>query len=99
MTSQTYDAQSVPARKLEARVRKFRGKLFVANASLAFELDEVAELIFRSVDGVATLQQIGEKVAAEYDISVAEAVSDCAELLAQLTENGMVEWPAVSSHQ
>ncbi|MFF2773865.1 PqqD family protein [Streptomyces sp. NPDC058052] len=90
-TPQSFVPETVPRRKLEARVRKFRGKLFVANASLAFELDEVAEFIFKQVDGTATVRQIGEKVAATYDISADEAVADTLELLTELAGNGMVE--------
>ncbi|WP_369173401.1 PqqD family protein [Streptomyces sp. R28] len=90
-TPQPFSPDFVPRRKLEARVRKFRGKLFVANASLAFELDEVAEFIFKQVNGTATVQQIGEKVAGEYDISSDEAVADSLELLTELAANGMVE--------
>ncbi|MFI6011967.1 PqqD family protein [Streptomyces sp. NPDC051243] len=88
---QPFGPDSVPRRSLDARVRKFRGKLFVANASLAFELDDVAEFFFKQVDGSTTVRQIGEKVAAEFDISVDEAVADCAEFLNELAANGMVE--------
>ncbi|MEU7058738.1 PqqD family protein [Streptomyces sp. NPDC046197] len=89
-SSKSFGPDVVPVRSLDARVRKFRGKLFVANASLAFELDEVAEFIFKQVDGVATVRQIGEKVAAQYDISVDEAVADCAEFLTELAASDMV---------
>lgn len=85
-----YHAGSVPVRALEARVRKFRGRLFVANASLAFELDEVAEFIFTRVDGVATVGRIGEQVAERYGVDAARATADTAELLAQLRDEGML---------
>ncbi|WP_433394305.1 PqqD family protein [Micromonospora sp. KLBMP9576] len=92
MTSvQAVTPDTVLRRAPAARFRKFRSKLFVANASLAFELDEVAEFIFRQVDGTATVRQIGERLAAEYDVAVEEAVTDCGELLAHLAENGMVD--------
>ncbi|AEV87117.1 hypothetical protein ACWT_6100 [Actinoplanes sp. SE50] len=89
-TAGTLTAQSVVQRASGARFRKFRGKLFVANASLAFELDEIAEFIFRQVDGESSVEAIGAKVAAEYDVDVAEAVADSLELLSQLAQNDMV---------
>jgi pyrroloquinoline quinone biosynthesis protein D len=87
----TLTPDRVPSRRSDVRIRRFRGKLYVASGEEALELDEVASFIFTRADGVATLQQIGEMVAREYDISVAEAVADSAELFTQLLEAGIME--------
>lgn len=89
--ARTFNPDTVPRRCMEARMRKFRGTLFIANASLAFELDEVAEFIFRQLDGRKTVREIGELLAGDYDVSVEQATADIAELLDELAENGMVE--------
>jgi pyrroloquinoline quinone biosynthesis protein D len=86
----TFTPDRVPHRNTDVRMRRFRGKLYVACGEEALELDDVASFIFSRVDGVATLQQIGEMVAREYEIPVAEAVADSAELLDQLAASDIV---------
>lgn len=87
----TLTPERIASRRPDIRIRKFRGKLFVSSGANALELDEVAAFIFSQIDGVSTVQQIGERVAREYDVSVAEAVADSAELLTQLVEAEVVE--------
>ncbi|HET9081696.1 MAG TPA: PqqD family protein [Trebonia sp.] len=92
MTSpRQYTADMVPRRSLDARVRKIRGKLYVATGSLAFELDEVAEFIFRHVDGSATAAMIAGQVASAYGVAVQEAEADVLDLLGELAGQGIVE--------
>jgi pyrroloquinoline quinone biosynthesis protein D len=76
---------------LAARVRRFRGKMFVATAEEAYELDSVAEYIFRLVDGKSTIKEIAARVAADFDVSLEQATGDAVELLQSLVEPGMVE--------
>jgi hypothetical protein len=71
-------------------VRRFRGALIIARRDDGLELDAVAEFIFKRVDGETTVRDIGEQLAAEYDIPVDEAVSDSLELLGRLYELEMV---------
>ncbi|WP_341718654.1 PqqD family protein [Micromonospora sp. FIMYZ51] len=80
----------IPQRRLEARIRRFRGRTLVAVDAEAMELDEVAAFIFGQVDGATSLREIGERVAATYDVSVEEATTDSAELLAQLVDVNLV---------
>lgn len=87
----TVTAGTVPKRNLTARVRRFRGTLVVAGLEDAFELTDSAEFIFRAVDGVRTIAQIGELVAAEYGVSLAEAVVDVSELINELVEHQIMD--------
>ncbi|MEV8511990.1 PqqD family protein [Dactylosporangium sp. NPDC051484] len=82
---------TVPRRRLGARVRKYRGKLFVATADRALELDECAEFVFRQVDGSRTVRQIGEQVAVTYGISLDRAVRDSAGLLVELAGHQIMD--------
>lgn len=90
-SSPTLSPTSVPRRSQTTRMRKYRKKLLVASGQHAFELDDVAEFIFRQVDGAATLRQIGERVATEYDIPVEQAMADAAEFLAELVAHDVLE--------
>lgn len=86
----TLDPQSVPARRREARVRKYRGKLFVSNSVDAFELNDIAEFIFRQADGAQTLQQISERLAAEYNLPLPQAMAHTASALTELVSHAML---------
>ncbi|MEN3304582.1 MAG: pyrroloquinoline quinone biosynthesis protein [Micromonosporaceae bacterium] len=86
----TLDPAAVAERRRETRVRKYRGILFVANGVDAFELNDVAEFIFRQVDGRQTVQQIAEHVASAYDIPLYRALVDTGEAVAQLAAQAML---------
>lgn len=73
-----------------ARVRKFRGRLVVAYGSAAVELDEVAEYIFRQLDGARSVAGIGDLIATEFAVSASEATADATDLLTDLAGRGMV---------
>ncbi|GAA2422337.1 PqqD family protein [Streptomyces glaucus] len=82
---------SVVRRRMEARVRKYRGNLFIAVRDQALELDEVAQAIFRRIDSTSTLREIAARLAEEYDIPVDEATGDTVDFVAQLVGHGVVE--------
>lgn len=82
---------TVPSPRLDTRWRNYRGKVFVARGEHAFELSEVAAFIYKSIDGQRSIRQIGEKLAAEYDIPVDDAVSDIAELLTDLVAADVID--------
>src|SRR5687767_4989679 len=84
------DADLVPRRSLDNRVRRFRGMFLVSNGEHAFELDEVASFIFGHVDGIASVRQIARLLAERYGISLDEATADTAEFLQQLAEGGVL---------
>jgi len=81
---------SVVCHASDIRVRKYRGSLLVAWDDDALQLDEVAEFIFKRLDGTATVRHIGEAVAAAYDVSVDEATADSIKLLSDLLAAGYV---------
>ncbi|WP_328315971.1 PqqD family protein [Streptomyces sp. NBC_00388] len=82
---------SVVRRRMEARVRKYRGKLYVAVQDQALELDEIAEAIFRRINGTSTLREIGASLAEEYGIPADVALADVTDFVEQLRGHGVVE--------
>ncbi|MBM0201670.1 PqqD family protein [Micromonospora sp. NPDC051227] len=82
---------TVPSTRLDTRWRKYRGKVFIARGDNAFELSEVAAFIYKSIDGSRTIRQLGEGLAAEYDIAVEDAVSDIEELLTDLVAADVID--------
>ncbi len=87
----TFGPESVPRRNLNARMRKFRGKLIVASGPHAVELDEIGAFVFQRVDGSRTVLAIARQLAGEYDVSVEVAAEDIGDLLGQLAETDMVD--------
>jgi hypothetical protein len=87
---QPLNGDHIPVRDLAVRARSFRGKLLVASGPEAVELDEVGALIFRSVDGDSTMNEISAKVSAEYDVPPHVALADCIEFVTELRDRGLI---------
>lgn len=83
--------RTVPKRRVTARIRRFRGVLMVGGPVDTYELSDSAAFIFRSVDGTRTVGEIGELVADEYGVPLAEAVADAHELVTTLIECQIME--------
>ncbi|MEU6487786.1 PqqD family protein [Streptomyces sp. NPDC046887] len=82
---------SVLQRRVEARARRYRGRLYVAVREQALEFDEVAQAIVLRIDGTSTLRGIATSVAEEYGVPADEATGDTVEFAARLLEHGVVE--------
>ncbi|MEN3304951.1 MAG: hypothetical protein V7603_1153 [Micromonosporaceae bacterium] len=87
------DIARVPKRKWSVRMRNFRGPLvvFTADETTRLELNDVGRFMFRAMDGVRTVVQIGELVAQEYDIPPEEAIADVQEFAEELAEANIVD--------
>jgi pyrroloquinoline quinone biosynthesis protein D len=92
MRDRTADGiEAVPRRRLDVRIRRFRGAVLVANATQAFELDDVAAFLLMKVDGVRSVEQLGELMAEKYGLSAIEARTTTVELLDEMREHGVLE--------
>ena len=81
----------VPKRRALARMRRMAGVLLVTGGDGTFELADAAAFIFGKVDGVRSIGDIAAELEKEYGISFDEAVTDVAEFVGDLAENGIVE--------
>lgn len=76
-----------------AAARELGGEMIVMSAvdSSLFSLNEVASLIWKSADGVTSLQEIVERrVCAEFDVEPAVALADAERLVRDLAEHGVL---------
>lgn len=80
-----------PLRKANVRARRYRGRLYLASADKAYELNEAAEYVFRQIDGSTSIDEIATRLAAKYQYAVADAVADTVELLVQLASRQVIE--------
>jgi Coenzyme PQQ synthesis protein D (PqqD) len=88
----SWSSHTVPIRRLDIRVRPRRDVILVANHRLeTLELEEVAALLFRAVDGRRTIGDLARLLVAEFDIDLATAVDDVAELMADLAARALIE--------
>jgi pyrroloquinoline quinone biosynthesis protein D len=90
VTGTPVDTELVAQYSMDARFRKFRGKLLISNGEEALELDEVASFIFGQIDGERSVADIARILAGEYGISFEEAAADIADLLHQLADENVV---------
>ena len=81
----------VPFRGADVRTRRYRGRLFIANAEQAYELNEAAEFVFRQIDGSTSVREMGARLAARYNYAVADAIADTVELITLFAERHVVE--------
>ncbi|GIH10811.1 hypothetical protein Rhe02_88780 [Rhizocola hellebori] len=81
---------SVPALRLDVRVRNGGDGLMVARQEHVYELDVVASFIWRRIDGVHSVADIGTALAGEYGIDPDEATADVAEALEPLLADGLI---------
>jgi pyrroloquinoline quinone biosynthesis protein D len=71
-------------RRLDARIRKLAGSILVAGPQEVRELSDTASFVWDRIDGSRTIGEIGEALAAEYDVDVKTATDDVAELVGEL---------------
>ncbi|HET9140045.1 PqqD family protein [Actinophytocola sp.] len=69
---------------LNVRIRNYRGKILLGGYEHAFELSESATFMCRQIDGTRTVRDIGQVVAAEFDVDPQTATQDATELFTQL---------------
>jgi hypothetical protein len=81
---------SVPRKRLDARVRNYRNRILVAGPRDPFELTDTAAFIWRLIDGQRSISDLAEAVCAEYQIDHQTAVPDVAELIATLAAAGVL---------
>jgi hypothetical protein len=85
-------SRALPVRGLGVRVRRFKGQTLLSNDRQVFELSEVAELIWRSIDGIKDESALAGKVALEFNVAPEVAQEDVSRFLGELATDGLIEW-------
>ncbi|MFI6013276.1 PqqD family protein [Streptomyces sp. NPDC051243] len=81
---------SVPTRNLHVRVRARQDTLHLGLHEQAFELSEVAGMIWRAMDGEADIRSVANRVAAEYEIPEDVALADVLEVVEGLLADSLI---------
>jgi hypothetical protein len=81
----------IPTRDLFVQFRVVNGVAYIVKNYEAFKLDEVGELIWNSIDGVQTVEQITQTVAEKYNEDVAMVGADVKEFIEDLAKAELIE--------
>jgi tRNA (cmo5U34)-methyltransferase len=81
-----------PVRAATARARLRGENVVVTKPDRSYELSDVAGLIWRSLTGRRTVDEIAEAVADRYGVETQAVRGDVDEFLDQLAADGFVEW-------
>jgi hypothetical protein len=83
---------SRPTRNPQLAWREIEGEIVIISPedSQVHELNETAALVWKRADGAASEDEIAVGLAAEYEVSVARARADVAELIAQFREKQLL---------
>ncbi|GGS13812.1 MULTISPECIES: PqqD family protein [Streptomyces] len=84
-------AASVASLPLNVRIRRHRGTVLAAGYEHVVELSETAVFVWRHIDGVRTVAELGRLLAAEYAIDEEAATQDVCELFTQLVAHGVLD--------
>ena len=76
---------------LYARYQSINGVKYLIKNYEAFELDEVGEIVWESIDGKTSLEEISEKISTKYNINREIVIKDIQEFCKDLIEKGLVE--------
>lgn len=84
-------AATVPSWRAEVRVRAQRGKLLIALATQARELDPVGSLIWRNIDGTRSIADLATIVCASFDVDAKTAETDICDLVRDLARDRFID--------
>ena len=73
---QVVSITAIPAWVPSVRVRNIGGTLLISVDGESFELSETAGCIWRLIDGIRTVREIGIQLAREYDVEPDLVISD-----------------------
>lgn len=83
-------SRSIVSRKIGEEVILVPIRHDVGDLESIYTLNDVAARIWELIDGVRTTGEIGQLIAAEYDVSLVEAEEDIEGYIGQLEEIGAV---------
>jgi hypothetical protein len=81
---------SVVRPRLDVQVRRKAGGLLLAADGVVIDLNEVAAVIWREMDGRRTIRDIGKVLSSRYGIDADEAAADVLDLSSTLMSSGML---------
>ena len=89
-SARTIDADDIPVRRLDARVRNIGGMLVVAGPEQALELSDSARFLWLAMNGSNSVAELADRLVAEHGADPESAIDDVVGLVTLLQEVGVV---------
>jgi hypothetical protein len=95
------DIERYPLKTKDIAHRVLGDEAMVANLSQSsfYNLNPVGTVIWEHCDGRHSIREIAEALAAEYPVSLQEALQDCLQFVTELVEEGLLSWSNVPIDQ
>lgn len=81
----------IPNQDLFVQCRVINGKTFLAKNNEVFELDEVGEIVWESIDGLTSVFQIVEMISRKYQVDLTVVKRDIEHFLQELQNKQLIE--------
>lgn len=81
----------VPIQNLFVRFSVINGMSYLALNYELYEINDIGQLIWESIDGQKDVKEISLKVASKYKVNVNEVEADVQEFVNSLHEKGLIE--------
>lgn len=88
----TLSTRAHPKARYTVRRRRYAETPWLVLRNQWYELDELADAIWRACDGAASVEQITRKVAAEHALPLGEALAAVVGAVVQFHELGMLDF-------
>lgn len=80
-----------PNRDIFVQYRVINGVKYIMKNHKVFQLDEVGEIIWDSLDGQTTLEEIAEEIAKLYNVDQNVVLCDVRMFIEEMSQNELVE--------
>ncbi|NOW07500.1 PqqD family protein [Clostridium beijerinckii] len=78
-------------RNMFVQYRSINGKKFLAKNYKAYELDEIGEIVWESIDGNTDIYEICEKISKKYSVDINIVKNDVEEFIRDLLSKNLIE--------
>ncbi|EST52167.1 hypothetical protein T458_24425 [Brevibacillus panacihumi W25] len=79
------------SRDIFVQSRVLNGINYLAKNNEIYQLDEIGEIVWKSIDGKTPLEEIAASIAANYNVDKGTVLSDLQEFIQELLSKELVE--------
>ncbi len=80
----------IPRKSRFVQYRKINGRNYLSKDYLAYELDEISDLVWTLIDGKNSLENIALAVFNEYDVAYDVVLKDIITFINELKKNNLI---------
>lgn len=81
----------IPKRDIFVQYRVINGVKYIAKNNEAYQLDEISEIIWESIDGKTSVEEIAEKIAEKYNVEYEKVLKDTKQFIDELLNAELIE--------